>query len=84
MDLAPALENDIDEHDKDQNGGWDVADQPDDQGNKLLEVFHPLNSSTGRGWGRSIECPYDGDMGSRGPSALMSASRRSWLRITGV
>jgi hypothetical protein len=44
MDLAPALEDDVDEHDEDQDGGWDVADQPDDQGDKLFEVFHPLNS----------------------------------------
>jgi hypothetical protein len=44
MDLAPALEDDVDEHDEDQDGGWDVADQPDNQGDKLFEVFHPLNS----------------------------------------
>jgi hypothetical protein len=40
MDLTPALEHDVDHHDKDQNGGWDIADQPDEEGDQLLEIFH--------------------------------------------
>jgi hypothetical protein len=44
MDLAPALEDDINEHDQDQDRSWNVASKPDDQGNKLFYVFHPLNS----------------------------------------